>query len=205
MTASDFDYIRGAERRIQALGAAISRRNWAAVEVAHAAIRDEHDRRVGRFHKMDNEAAVFFYEQEFYVLSNFSAFEVEWSGFTFKTSEHLYHWMRYTLSDRPDGNRIAGLVKDAPSAHEAFRIAQSHKQYQFENWDGMKLGFMKRILIAKATQHEYVKRKLLETGDRELIEDSWRDPFWGWGPNRDGQNWLGKLWMVIRKEFKEGQ
>lgn len=46
-------------------------------------------------------------------------------------------------------------------------------------------------------------RDLLEkmTGDRELVEDSWRDDFWGWGPNRDGQNMLGKLWMELRAEL----
>ena len=47
---------------------------------------------------------------------------------------------------------------------------------------------MKEILRKKVSQHPYVKKKLLETDDRELIEDSWRDSFWGWGPNKDGKN-----------------
>ena len=58
------------------------------------------------------------------------------------------------------------------------------------------------ILRAKVQQHEYVRRKLLATGDRELVENSWRDDFWGWGPNRDGQNKLGKLWMKVRAELR---
>ena len=62
---------------------------------------------------------------------------------------------------------------------------------------------MRNILFAKAKQHEYVRRKLLETGDRELVEDSWRDDYWGWGPNRDGQNILGNLWMKIRAELRQ--
>ncbi len=61
---------------------------------------------------------------------------------------------------------------------------------------------MKDILRAKVEQHEYVRRKLLETGDRELIEDSWRDDYWGWGPNKDGKNMLGRLWMEIRDEIR---
>jgi predicted NAD-dependent protein-ADP-ribosyltransferase YbiA (DUF1768 family) len=61
---------------------------------------------------------------------------------------------------------------------------------------------MLNILRAKAEQHEYVRRKLLATGDRELIEDSWRDDFWGWGANRDGQNMLGKLWMQVRADIR---
>ncbi len=60
---------------------------------------------------------------------------------------------------------------------------------------------MRDILRAKAEQHEYVRRKLLATGDRELVEDSWRDDFWGWGPDRNGQNMLGKLWMEVRAEL----
>lgn len=62
---------------------------------------------------------------------------------------------------------------------------------------------MRTIIIAKVEQHEYVKRKLIESGDKELIEDSWRDDFWGWGPDRDGQNQLGKLWMEIRTRYQE--
>jgi ribA/ribD-fused uncharacterized protein len=153
-------------------------------------------------HKLDTETQVFFYEQDFYVLSNFSAFEVEWSGFTFKTSEHLYHWMRFTISDEPGAQFVAGKVKNARSAHDAFKLAQDHKSLQAANWNSQKVGFMREILRQKADQHEYVSRKLLATGERELIEDSWRDDFWGWGPNRDGQNMLGKLWMEVRAELR---
>jgi ribA/ribD-fused uncharacterized protein len=64
------------------------------------------------------------------------------------------------------------------------------------------VGVMRCLLRAKADQHEYVRRKLLATGERELIEDSWRDSFWGWGPTKDGQNMLGRLWMEIREEIR---
>jgi predicted NAD-dependent protein-ADP-ribosyltransferase YbiA (DUF1768 family) len=57
---------------------------------------------------------------------------------------------------------------------------------------------MRDILTAKADQHEYVRRKLLETGDRQLVENSWRDDFWGVGSNGNGQNQMGKLWMEVR-------
>lgn len=152
-------------------------------------------------HGLDTETQVFFYEQDFYVLSNFSAFEVVWSGFTFKTSEHLYHWLRFTLSTL-EGRAIAAKIKDARSAHEAFKLAQENKYLQVQGWDGMKVNLMRQILREKADQHEYVRRKLLATGDRELIENSWRDDFWGWGPNRDGKNMLGELWMEVRAELR---
>lgn len=150
-------------------------------------------------HKLDNDRQVRFYEQEFYVLSNFSSFNLMWHDILFPTSEHAYHWTKFR---HPTGQGwLQSEIIGAPSGHEAFKIAERNKQYRRKDWDDVKVDIMREILRAKANQHEYVRRKLLETGDRELIEDSWRDDFWGWGKNRDGQNMLGKLWMEVRAEL----
>lgn len=157
--------------------------------------------RVPGFIKPDTDEAVFFYEQDFYMLSNFSSFNLRWKGHTFPTSEHAYHWEKFAPRTRAlgeGGSYVRDAILDAPSAHEVFKLAERYKSLRRADWDDVKVGIMRDILRAKAQQHEYVRRKLLATGDRELIEDSWRDDFWGWGPNRDGQNMLGKLWMEIR-------
>jgi len=156
-------------------------------------------------HKLDTETQVFFYEQDFYVLSNFSAFSVCWAGKRFPTSEHLYHWLRFATHNTDVAKHIAEMILEAPSAHEAFKIAQEFKKHQRPDWDEVKTRLMKNVLLSKATQHEYVRRKLLGTGDRELVEDSWRDDFWGWGPNRAGKNMLGKLWMEVRADLRAEQ
>lgn len=153
-------------------------------------------------HGLDTPERVCFYEQDFYVLSNFSSFAIEWSGFLFPTSEHLYHWLKFVCSEESEASLVAARIAKARSAHDAFKIAQDHKDLRIPDWDGAKVGLMRRILWAKVRQHEYVRRKLLATGDRELVENSWRDDVWGWGPNRDGQNLLGKLWMEIRAELR---
>lgn len=157
------------------------------------------------YHGLDNERQVFFYEQDFYVLSNFSAFRVKWNGVEFDTSEQAYHFQRFRqpFNEGPiDQTRVRGAIMNARSAHEAFKLAQDNKHLQRPDWDSVKVDTMRTILRAKADQHEYVRRKLLATGDRELIENSWRDDFWGWGPNRDGKNMLGKLWMDVRQELR---
>lgn len=147
--------------------------------------------------KLDNDRQVFFYEQDFYVLSNFSSFRLHWRGIDFDTAEHAYHCEKFF----PTVVGIAHEIQGARSAHDAFKIAERNKEYRRSDWDDVKVDVMRDILRAKAEQHEYVRRKLLATGDRELVEDSWRDDFWGWGPNRDGQNMLGKLWMEVRAEL----
>lgn len=164
-------------------------------------------------HGLDTPERVCFYEQDFYVLSNFSSFEVEWaSSGRFKTAEHLYHWLRFATGEangklggaQPSAMAvaIADRVRRAPSAHEAFKIAQDNKHLQRADWNEVKVEKMRMVIRAKAMQHEYVLRKLLATSDRELVENSWRDDFWGWGENRDGQNVLGKLWMEVRSELR---
>jgi ribA/ribD-fused uncharacterized protein len=155
-------------------------------------------------HKLDTDAQVCFYEQEFYVLSNFSAFTLQWKGTRFDTAEAAYHWEKFNWHYvNVDITRdIRKAIQCAPSAHEAFKIAEKFKECRRPDWDAVKVDIMRDILRAKVQQHEYVRRKLLETGDRELIEDSWRDGFWGWGENKKGQNQLGKLWMEIRDEVR---
>jgi N-glycosidase YbiA len=154
-------------------------------------------------HGLDTPERVCFYEQDFYVLSNFSAFCLHWRRQAHFTSEHAYHWARFDLPDGK-GLLLQDCVQRAGSAHDAFKFAQENKSKQRDDWDAIKVDTMREILRAKAEQHEYVRRKLLATGDRELVENSWRDDFWGWGPNRDGQNMLGKLWTEIRSSLREG-
>jgi ribA/ribD-fused uncharacterized protein len=177
----------------------------AAAEVAadRAGRKPLTDEQIDDLNGLDTAGRVRFYEHDFYVLSNFSAFRLEWQGEIFDTSEAAYHaekfWgygMVHTSWD------LIRTIREAPSAHEAFKIAERNKPLRRPDWDDVKVGIMKRILRAKADQHEYVRRKLLATGDRELVEDSWRDDFWGWGPNRDGKNMLGKLWMEVRSELR---
>lgn len=155
-------------------------------------------------HGLDNDHQIFFYEQDFYVFSNFSSFKVKWCGVLFDTSEHAYHFQRFRPKFNEGSNeqrQLRGQILNSLSAHEVFKLAQDNKYLQRSDWNDVKIDTMKNILRAKVEQHEYVKNKLIASGSKQLIENSWRDNFWGWGPNRDGQNKLGVLWMEIRSEF----
>lgn len=151
-------------------------------------------------HGLDTDEQVLFYEQEFYPLSNFSSFVLGWRGLLFSTSEAAYHWMKF--ADSPE---IQEAIRVAPSAHEAFQLARRHADRVRPDWDQVKVDVMREILREKVRQHAYVRQKLLQTGDRLLVENSWRDPYWGWGERREGQNMLGRLWMEVRAELRAGE
>lgn len=146
---------------------------------------------------MDTEKQIYFYEHDFYVFSNFSSFKLMWKGVDYMTSEHAYHAERFA------DEKMKEEIRNMRSAHEAYKYAQENKHLQVENWNEIKLSVMKDILREKVKQHAYVNKKLLDSGDRELVEDSWCDSFWGWGPNKDGENHLGKLWMEVRNEIRK--
>lgn len=157
---------------------------------------------------LDTESQIFFYEQDHYYLSNFSAFTLVWQGIRFDTSEAAYQWQKFKMpAGLPESivqRQIRESIRTAASAHDAFKIAEANREHRRLEWDIARESVMKAILHAKVAQHEYVRRKLLETGDRELIENSWRDDVWGWGKNRDGHNLLGNLWMEVRMEIRTG-
>jgi len=145
------------------------------------------------------EDKIFFYPKEFYVFDNFAAFQVEYDGVLFSTSEHAYQATKFKKTN----SKTYELVKQSRSAHDAQKIANENKNKVDPEWNKYKMSIMKDILRNKIEQHPYVLKKLIQSGNREIIEDSWRDPTWGWGKNKDGKNLLGKLWMELREEYKK--
>ncbi len=45
--------------------------------------------------------------------------------------------------------------------------------------------------------HPYLHKKAAQVAAKgiKLTERSWRDDFWGTGPNENGADWMGVLWM----------
>jgi len=148
--------------------------------------------------KMDE--VIGFYPREFYPLDNFSSFKVEVDGYLYSSLEEAYQSMLFL----PDYPEISNLIKNSHSAHEAQKIMiENSKKVKYN--DEERIIIMERLLRLKLEQNPYVKKKLLQTGDYIIVEDSPKDSFWGWGPNRDGENQLGRLWMKLRNEIKSNK
>ena len=138
-----------------------------------------------------------FYMQPFYCLDNFSSFAVVMNNHVWATAEHAYHSLKF------DDESVLAQIFEAKSAHDAKKIAKANNDKKRKDWQEVRVPMMEKVLRLKLAQHQYVQEKLLETGEVEIIEDSPKDSFWGGGPNNDGQNNLGKLWMKLREELLE--
>ncbi len=140
-----------------------------------------------------------FYPREFYPLDNFSSFKVEFDGYLYASCEEAYQ----ALSFKGSSEELYKKIINSHSADEAQRIAYANRDKQRSDWNDIKVELMEKLLRAKIEQNPYVKKKLLQTKDYMIVEDSPKDNFWGWGQNRDGFNQLGKLWMKLRTELSE--
>lgn len=141
-----------------------------------------------------------FYPREFYCLDNFSSFKVKHRHYLYSSLEEAYQANKFLDSAHPE---IAEMIKQSSSAHEAQKIAFANRDKQVSDWDEIKLAMMEVLLRFKLEQNPYVAKKLLETLDYQIVEDSPKDSYWGWGENRDGQNMLGTLWMKLREEIRK--
>ena len=117
-------------------------------------------------------------------------------GIDWMTSEHAYQASKFF------DEKIFQEILTASSAYKSKEIAQKYEKHVKKDWHKIKINIMEKIVRAKLEQHEYIQRKLLETGDREIVEDSPYDNFWGRGPDWEGENHLGKIWMKLREGLK---
>lgn len=140
-------------------------------------------------------------EKPYGAFSNLYRREITFEGEVFATSEHAYQAGK---ARKPE---VKAWLMAAPSP--ALLAMAAHGLYYWDiapNWSKIKFDRMKRILRAKFSQHEDLRKLLLATGSARLVESTTVDNpvnrLWG-EVNGVGENMLGKLLMEIRSELSE--
>lgn len=138
-------------------------------------------------------------ERPYGVFSNLYRRPIEFEGRIYPTAEHAYQAGK---ARRPE---VRDWILAAPSP--ALLAMAAHGLYYWDvtpGWSKMKFDRMKRILIAKFTQHDDLRALLLSTGNKRLVESATVDNpvnrLWG-EVNGKGQNTLGRLLMEVRAEL----
>lgn len=139
---------------------------------------------------------IYFYSRkpEYGWLSNFCRARQVVDTNEYPTNEHYYQSQKAkSVSDRI-------WIAKASTPYEAMKAGRSlRKKNMVEDWDNKKVSVMRYGLLCKFTQNKDLKRKLLETGDAKLHENSPTDMFWG----VKGKDMLGKLLMEVREDIRE--
>lgn len=146
---------------------------------------------------METAEEVYFFTPAFHPLDNFSAHAIRIWDLVFPTLEHAFLWKKFADVE-PE---VAALILSAPSPHAAKIISDANRPKVSAGWYNERVSIMETLLRAKAEQHEDFCEALRRTGKRTIIENSPVDNFWGIGPEKKGENMLGKLLMKIRDEL----
>lgn len=144
---------------------------------------------------MNEPVNIPYYETSNFCFSNFSAHSVVFDGQSYPTVEHAFHAQKF------DDPTLVEQIKTCGSPLAAWELAQKLKPQRRSDWNEVKVGILADIVRAKVNQHVDVKKALLDTGEREIIEINPNDDFWGNGADGSGQNQTGKILMEIRSEL----
>ena len=141
----------------------------------------------------EDEEKILFWNNEgdYAFLSNFSIYPLMYEGMLWPTTEHAYQSAKF------DNQKIKEEIFNARTPLEAFNIGRTYNDSLKKDW----FEIMEDIVSEKIKQYPIIYNKLIETGDREIIEASPIDSFWGWGSDRKGENNMGKIWMKLRAEI----
>ena len=137
------------------------------------------------------------FDGEFAFLSNFYEqpnLITDEMNIAYPTVEHYFQAAK-TL-DKNERKRISILETPGKAKRAGRHMALR------PDWEEVKTEVMRRALLKKFSD-PFMREKLLETGDAELVEGNyWGDTCWG-VCNGVGENRLGKLLMGIRESLKD--
>ncbi len=131
-------------------------------------------------------------------------------GITYNCCEkRMMHQKAIKFGDLETASLI--LNENEPSEHK--KLGRLVKNFSKDEWDTVADDVVFNANLAKFSQNEHLKKLLLDTGDKIIVECSPYDDIWGNGlnitntlqtPEKDwkGTNRLGKAIMRVRDELK---
>lgn len=132
----------------------------------------------------------------------------------YKSVEHYFQSEKYRRYNPEqggeDGEKIRQAVIATETADESKKLARKYQEEDkrlkvnvkhWQWWEEAKNDVMRQGIKHKFEQHPDLMKKLMETGDAILVEDSPVDMYWG-GWLEGSKNTLGNLLMEFRDSQK---
>ena len=149
-------------------------------------------------HKKSQDIVNFYEKEDKYgEFSNFSNYPFVCDNKYWRTAEHYYQAQKFYLHPQ-----IFNAIQKAKTPNLAKEIAIKYIDNIDQNWKFKKIPFMYNALYAKFTQDDDLRKLLLKTKEKYIVEKTKYDDFWGNGKNGQGKNILGKLLMHLRDEIQ---
>ena len=127
----------------------------------------------------------------------------------YNTEQYMMYMKAATFKDK---KMMLKIVKEK-DPKKVKRLGRQVKNFDCQIWDSVKEEIVFNGNLLKFSQNPHLKNKLLETGDKILVEASPYDRIWGIGMAKNnknildsskwrGKNLLGKALMKVRNCLK---
>jgi ribA/ribD-fused uncharacterized protein len=133
------------------------------------------------------------------LLGTYSHYAFELEGKEWPSVEHYFQGMKFTDPTYQES------IRNAATPHEARRLGRKKKQWLRADWKKVRETVMTRAVYIRCRTYPVITEALLDTGDKQIFENSNYDYFWGCGRDRRGENAYGRVLMNVRKKLFEEQ
>ena len=150
------------------------------------------------FTNLKDPNRIYFYSQRdtYGEFSNFYPAQItDHTGKVWPTTEHYFQAKKFENTEHEE------IIRNAKTPGQAAKQGRSRSRPLRKDWEEVKENIMMEALRMKFNQHEDLKRVLVDTGDRILVEHTKNDFYWADGGCGNGKNRLGVLLMELRAEI----
>ena len=143
------------------------------------------------------EKAITSFRGDYGFLSNMHSVPVKWDGRIYQNSEAAFQSAK---SMEPEERNTFCSLNGVTAKRQGKKVLLR------KDWEDVKDGIMEEVVRAKFTQNPELAKKLVATGDAQLMEgNNWHDTYWGVDSRTlEGENHLGVILMKIRAELSQG-
>lgn len=143
--------------------------------------------------------AIRFYKvsEEYGCFSNFSLHPITLEDKVWPTSEHYFQAQKFP--SEPDYQEE---MRNAARPHDVAKMGRDRSYTLRPDWENVKDDLMRLAVLQKFADYEDIRSVLLSTGDKDIIEVTTNDYYWGEGTKKTGKNMLGVILMEVRDALR---
>lgn len=130
-------------------------------------------------------------------LASYSKHAIELDEGEWPSVEHYYQAMKF------EDAAYREQIRNASHPADAEKLGKSKKHGRRKDWESVRATYMTRGLYIKCRTYPEIAQALLDTADKQLMETSQYDYFWGCGRDTRGHNTYGQVLMAIRERLRE--
>ena len=149
------------------------------------------------FPQLDENAIFLSREDSNHLLSSYSKHAFFLDDAEWPSVAHYFHAMKF------EDESYREKIRSAPHPKKAKQLGRTRLKKIRNDWKEVRTTIMTRAIYIKCKAHDEVAEELLETEDRDIIENNSYDYFWGCGRDRRGENHYGKVLMNVRKKLRD--